>query len=787
MAERTLPASLNPNLKYKRMKKKLSLLAVLLVSTLCLMAQKGAIKGRVIAADGTPVAGAIINVLQTNYNTVADDDGRFQLSNLPPGNRLLQVDALGYADYRTQVTVPENAELTLDITLQQTSVELSDITVTAPAAVYAEKRSSTASRMPITNLENPQVYTVLPKELMRAQLISDYQSALNSAPGVSNVNYGPGSGGIGLWAYMRGFNVQTATIRNGLATNFVTLSDPYNTERLEVIKGPVGTLFGTTLVSYGGLINQETKKPLGVRRGELAYTVGSWGNNRLTADVNLPVSKMLSTRFNAFYQSENSFQDYGRNRSFGLAGSMKYQPSDRLTFFLDAEYYSTERNATFIGVSPMLKAKHFTDLGLDPHFSYTNNDLLSKIHNTNIFAKAIYKLSSHWESQTLLSTSNSSNEGRYVFLQMATLDSLNRIFNLIPSTFNAVDIQQNITGTFHLGSIKNRLLAGLDYVQNKSHSWHAELWPYDRIKKNAEPDYFSLQKLYSLMQDKYTFNNRKDWRTFSIYASDVINFTDNLSVLLALRADFYADKSGNYDYTQNKLSPKFGLVYQPVKDKVSVFANYMNGFKNISPQVIAGVETRFKPEEANQMEAGMKLELFNKRLSGTLSYYDVKVKDVLRINPEKPTESIQDGTRESRGVEMDVIANPVDGLELICGYGYNDSRYVKAAANIEGRRPASVPQHTANFWLSYKHPRGAMKGLGIGAGGNVQSEMGISDYSDIMIDGYCRLDATVFYEQEKYRVGLKVNNLTDKNYYLSDYWGQFQKPREVLFNVTYKF
>lgn len=95
---------------------------------------------------------------------------------------------------------------------------------------------------------------------------------------------------------------------------------------------------------------------------------------------------------------------------------------------------------------------------------------MSKIHNTNIFAKAIYKLSSHWESQTLLSTSNSSNEGRYVFLQMATLDSLNRIFNLIPSTFNAVDIQQNITGTFHLGPIKNRLLAGLDYVQNKSHS-----------------------------------------------------------------------------------------------------------------------------------------------------------------------------------------------------------------------------------------------------------------------------------------------------------------------------
>ncbi len=769
------------------MERKLWLLAVLLTSTLCLMAQTGAIKGRISTTDGAAVSGAIVKVLKTNHNAVADDDGLFQVLNVPQGNYVLQVEALGYAPYRASVTVQENTDLQVNVSLQQTSVQLLGVTVTAPAAIYAEKRSTTASRMQLTNLENPQVYTVLPKELMKAQLTSDYQSALNSAPGVSNVNYGPGSGGIGLWAYMRGFNVQTATIRNGLATNFVTLSDPYNTERLEVIKGPVGTLFGATLVSYGGLINQETKKPLDVQRGELAYTVGSWGNNRLTADVNLPVSKTLSTRFNAFYQSENSFQDYGRNRSFGLTGSLKYQPTDRLTFFLDAEYYNTERNATFIGVTPAVKEGRFADLGLDRHFSYTNNDILSKISNTNIFAKAIYKIADNWESQTLLSTSNSANEGKYVFLQVVSTDSLNRIFNLIPSTFNAVDIQQNIIGTFNIGNFKNQLLVGADYVQNKSHSWHAELWPYDRIAKNEEPEFFSLQKFYSLMQDKYSFNNRKDWRTFSVYASDVFNFTDNLSVLLALRADFYADKSGNHDYSQNKLSPKFGVVYQPIKDKLSVFANYMSGFKNISPQVIAGVETRFKPEEANQMEGGVKLELFDKRLSGTLSYYHVKVKDVLRQNPNKPTESIQDGTRVSKGFEMDVISNPVEGLEMICGYGYNDSKYVKAAANVEGKRPASVPQHTANFWLSYKQPRGVMKGFGAGFGGNVQSEMGISDYSDMMIDGFCRLDATLFYEQDKYRVGLKVNNLTDKNYYLSDYWGSFQKPREVLFNVTYKF
>src|SRR5690606_25732370 len=102
------------------------------------------------------------------------------------------------------------------------------------------------------------------------------------------------------------------------------------------------------------------------------------------------------------------------------------------------------------------------------------------------------------------------------------------------------------------------------------------------------------------------------------------------------RIDYFNNKSLETDgagYEQTSLSPKFGLVYQPIIDKVSVFANYMNGFRNIGPgQVqikngndVDNVSVVFEPEHANQFEAGAKTNLLNDRLTATLSYYDIKV------------------------------------------------------------------------------------------------------------------------------------------------------------------
>ncbi|MGK3850819.1 hypothetical protein ABI057_15580, partial [Enterococcus faecium] len=82
---------------------------------------------------------------------------------------------------------------------------------------------------------------------------------------------------------------------------------------------------------------------------------------------------------------------------------------------------------------------------------------------------------------------------------------------------------------------------------------------------------------------------------------------------------------------------------------------------------------------------------------------------------------------------------------------------------------------------------GILEGLGVGLGGNFQSEIPLFDTYDIVGDGYAKFDASLFYDRKKYRIAIKVNNITNKTYYLSDYWGQFQPPRNVQANLTLHF
>ncbi len=106
-------------------------------------------------------------------------------------------------------------------------------------------------------------------------------------------------------------------------------------------RGPSATLFGSSLTSYGGLINRVTKKPYGNFGGEVSYSGGNFGFNRISADVNTPLdsARNVLLRVNTAYTDEGSFQDNGFNKSFVFAPSLLYKINDRLSFLLDAEIY----------------------------------------------------------------------------------------------------------------------------------------------------------------------------------------------------------------------------------------------------------------------------------------------------------------------------------------------------------------------------------------------------------------------------------------------------------------
>jgi iron complex outermembrane receptor protein len=128
----------------------------------------------------------------------------------------------------------------------------------------------------------------------------------------------------------------------------------------------------------------------------------------------------------------------------------------------------------------------------------------------------------------------------------------------------------------------------------------------------------------------------------------------------------------------------------------------------------------------------------------------------------------QAGTQLSKGIEAEIIANPFSGFNIVAGFAYNDSKITKGAASVEGLRPAnSGPARLANLWMSYRIMHGNVQGLGFGVGGNYGSDSYQTNTQTFKftIPSYTTVDATVFYDRPKYRLGFKLDNLTNEKYW----------------------
>lgn len=761
----------------------------------------GKITGKVIDPDSNPIELVSIGIEGSNKGTYTDENGLFSID-INKGNYNLIISYVGN-NAKQEVIVEANKTIDVgDIVLNLSSKKLNEIVVNGMITKFAQKKSDYVARMPLNNLENPQVYTVIPKELLKEQLTVDFKSVLTAAPGVSAATLGVGSGGTGMAMRLRGFAGAdgAGSIRNGMATNFVSLSDPANIESIEVIKGPSGTLFGTTLISYGGLINRVTKKAYDKQGSEISVTTGAWGLGRVTADYNTPLDKEKKVlfRLNTALHKENSFKDFGINKTLMFAPTVTVKASDRLTLTLDAEYFKSNRTTSYINISGA-NIKNLNELNWDWNKSYASNDVTSKADVLNLFAEARYKLSDKWTSQTLISYARTDNDANYIFLDVVSTDSLTRRIMHIPSIFTTQQVQQNFNGDFYLGKFRNRFLVGLDYTRLTTSDTRATANLYDKglngnttgkIAFSANSPIFLDLYNSKIQQVTNPSSNKRFTRTYSTYVSDVFNVTDRLDLMAAIRFDRFDDVQN--EYMQTSWSPKFGAVFQVLKEKVSVFANYMNGFKNVGPKAAdaEGTIKAFKPEHAFQWEGGLKLEFFNRRLNSTISFYNIKVEDRVRTEVAPAGSavanySVQDATQKSRGFEIDIIANPIQGMHLIFGYGYNDNKYHKGA--VDGMREIGTPKHLANFWVSHQLVSGSLKGFGIGLGGNFASSTYLDSQNKYTISGYGKLDATVFYEYSSFRVSAKVNNLTDKRYWLGDYYAETQSPRQFLAGVSYRF
>lgn len=697
---------------------------------------------------------------------------------------------------------------------------------------YIKKDSDYSNKMSLKAIENPQVYSSIDKAVLENQVIYTVDAAFRNIPGLQTMWTANGRAGDGgAYVNLRGF-VSSNSLRNGVLGSITGTIDAINLEKVEVLKGPSGTLFGSLLTSYGGVINRVTKKPFDTFGGNISLSGGNYDTYRASVDINTPLTKdkKLLFRLNSAYTNEGTFQTEGYRRNLAIAPSLSYNPTDRLNINFEMELFNmksmSDQTFFFYAGKYLDKVNNIKDLNLDYKNSYLGKDLNNTGRSINFFGQVNYKISNTIKSSTNISTSSSYSDGFMPYLYF-TGDDPTKMFRSDQSTRDsrkkAINFQQNFNGDFRIGNLRNRVVLGFDYLRINNNQNFFDVNGFDKGpdgKSIPVPLHQSgfdftnfngaaLQAQYDAMAGNETpYLIKSIQNNYAVYISNVLNVTDNLNVLMALRVDHFSNKPGIVDpetlktgekLNQTFFSPKLGIVYEVIKDKVSFFGNYQNSFKNLDYYTnTEGQMTTAVPEQANQMEGGIKTSLFNGKISSTLSYYNIKVKDVLRNTPQDGNSiaQTQDGTIVSKGVELEINAYLVKGFTAIAGFTYNDSTYTEADKSVLNRRPNTAGSpYLVNLYASYQFLDGNLKGLGFGVGGNYASSNKIVNMLDtdtgsnnvFTLPSYIVLNANAFYDAKKFRIGIKVDNFTNQHYWIGYTTANPQRLLNALGSVTYKF
>ncbi len=468
--------------------------------------------------------------------------------------------------------------------------------------------------------------------------------------------------------------------------------------------------------------------------------------------------------------------------------------------------------------------KDVEKLGLDYKNSYMGSGLYTTARVRNLFGQVNVKINDNIRSSTNISNSYSYSDGFNPYFYIApkatatgvATDTELGVVRADQSTINSTkkffQIQQNFNFDYKFGSMRNRTVAGFDYMRTNDNQMFAFIGVVDWVPFRGG-DYSTLNDKtlgakYDELRNRpgYDFNANNTWpssgvlNTYSGYISNVLTPVEGLNVLASVRYEsnqFNGGKRGQAAvaaYSQSVWTPKFGLVYEIIKDQFSVFGNYQNSFKSNGYYVYnkAGDVALSDPEKANQFEGGLKANLLKGKITATLSYYDIKVKNTLMTTRELTVggQAVQNqaGKLTSRGLEAEINAYLVKGFSLIAGLSYNDMSFT--SGENAGFRPetASSPW-LANFNASYQFVDGQFKGLGFGIGGNYASDNKIVNtvQGSFILPKYFVMNANAYYDTKKFRIGVKVDNFTNEHYWIGYTTANPQKLANVLGSITYKF
>jgi iron complex outermembrane recepter protein len=593
-----------------------------------------------------------------------------------------------------------------------------------------------------------------------------------------------------------------------MGKHFSVNQDLGEIERVEVLRGPQGTLFGKNTIA--GALNIVSKRPDNELGGRVSADFGNYDLRRLRASVNVPIvedvlavrASVSGTERDGFVHNETLDTDLGNIDDFNGRVLVGYTPTPRTAAYLSVDH------------------RH----SITRHYEAENAEIGATNYTADDVPYTVYR---DFLDRNDLMTFGSSLTIEHEFENDFAFTSITGYRD------DQIDAPRDVDGSDFRGYTRNEMLISQELFtqefrlaspQFERFDYVAGLYYFNQTNTRNEVAQVLPTWIPAIAGFAY-FDYAVDVESYAAFVHSNFHITDDLTLFGGLR---YTDETKELEVNQTSdpvtILPAFGVPFGEaviptdihdsevsytaglqyhLSDEVMAYGSVSTGYKsgafNVGGNITNGVlqnELTVDPESVISYEAGIKSRLFDGRvqLNGAiflLNYDDLQVRvfdpsvGTIGSNVLKNAASV-----ESQGFELEISATPTDALLLSLGIGYVDSTYssfegvplqrpagsfgddndgvIDRRTDATGNRVPLAPEWTVNAAVGYDLPlpnQGTWRSRldysylseHYGADGST------NDPTDL-VPGYSLINLRTGYESpdERYSVYLWAKNLTDE-------------------------
>ncbi|PPS61350.1 TonB-dependent receptor [Pseudomonas sp. BRM28] len=640
----------------------------------------------------------------------------------------------------------------------------------------------TIGKMPQTLRHTPQSVSVLTRQRLDDQNITNLTTLMEQTPGVV-VDYVDSER---VTYYSRGYQIDAiqydgATVVQGSGGGSFIQSDSAIIDRAEILRGATGMLRGAGNPS--GTVNLVRKRPTRDFQASASVTAGSWDAQRYVADLSgaLTDNGAIRGRMIAVHDDKDSFQDSRMERKNVFYGVLAADLGERTTLTGGIEYTELEATGSWGGLpanfdgSP-LKLSRSTYLGADwNRWNRSNlqtfaelehvfdNDWTLKVSGT----RTQFRLDDHGFKQTYFTRASTTNP--YLMNYQVTEGD--------GGESEQTNLSATLNGPFQLLGREHELMVGVERIRNDSTasatnftaSGVFDIREWDPKTSLPEPSINISAK--PVMTRTTQQAAHATWR---------ISLADPLTAVIGARINWYDYKQENNLKTSGKYSvdreivPYAALIYD-LNSNLSLYGSYTEIF---NPQSATDASNAvLDPVTGEAYELGVKGEFYDGRLNTSLAVFRIyqvgnALDDLGSPDPCLPNYTsghckVAAGKNRSEGFELEVTGEVLPGWQVSGGYTYTTTEYLKDTLSNTGNvlRPTD-PKRQLKLFTSYRLP-GAYDAWTVGGGVSAQSDIYSRNGNAVASQsGYAVYSALLGYRfNQHYSLQVNANNLFDKHYY----------------------